>query len=75
MFHQSPVIPGCIYEYHHQTPAYPLLPIKSATAENLAEFILVELLKEMDIPENIKKLEIGVDEGFGQGAWFEKIVG
>jgi len=52
-----------------------LLPIKNATAENLAEFILVELLKEMDIPENIKKLEIGVDEGFGQGAWFEKIVG
>jgi len=52
-----------------------LLPMNSATAENLAEFILEELLKEMDLPKNIKKLEIGVDEGFGQGAWFEKVVG
>lgn len=52
-----------------------LLPMNSTTAENLAEFILEELLKEMDIPKNIKKLEIGVDEGFGQGVWIEKIVG
>ncbi len=52
-----------------------LLPMNSVTAENLAEFILEELLKEMDLPKNIKKLEIGVDEGFGQGAWIEKVVG
>ena len=52
-----------------------LLPMNSTTAENLAEFILEELLKEMDLPKNVKKLEIGVDEGFGQGAWIEKVVG
>lgn len=52
-----------------------LLPMKSVTAENLAEFVLEELLKEIDFPKNVKKLEIGVDEGFGQGAWAEKVVG
>ena len=51
------------------------LPIKSTTAENLAEYILRELLKKMDVPKNVKKIEIGVDEGFGQGAWVEKVVG
>ena len=52
-----------------------LLPMKSVTAENLAEFVLEELLKEIDFPKNVKKLEIGVDEGFGQGVWVEKVVG
>ncbi|MFW6122244.1 MAG: 6-pyruvoyl trahydropterin synthase family protein [Petrotogales bacterium] len=52
-----------------------LLPIKSITAENLAEYILEELLKKIDLPENVKKIEIGVDEGPGQGAIAEKIVG
>jgi len=52
-----------------------LLPMDSTTAENLSEFILNELVKELDIPNNVKKLKIGVNEGFGQGAWFEKVVG
>jgi len=52
-----------------------LLPIKSATAENLAWYILEELLKKIDLPKNVKKINIGVDEGFGQGARAEKIVG
>ena len=52
-----------------------LLPMNSVTAENLAEYVLEELLKEIDLPKNVKKLVIGVDEGFGQGAWFEKVVG
>ncbi len=52
-----------------------LLPMNAVTAENLAEYVFIELLKELDLPKNIKRLEIGVDEGFGQGAWFEKVVG
>ena len=51
------------------------LPIKSVTAENLAEYILDEMLKIIKIPKNVKRLEIGVDEGFGQGAWAERVVG
>ena len=49
--------------------------MNAVTAENLAEYVFIELLKELDLPKNIKRLEIGVDEGFGQGAWFEKVVG
>ena len=52
-----------------------LLPIRNVTAENLAEFILEEFLKEAPPPQNVKKIELGVDEGYGQGAWIEKNVG
>jgi 6-pyruvoyltetrahydropterin/6-carboxytetrahydropterin synthase len=52
-----------------------LLPLKSTTAENLAEYILDKLLKKIDLPKNVKKIDIGVDEDFGQGAWAEKILG
>jgi len=51
------------------------LPMKNITAENLSQYVLDEMIKGFDIPENISKLEIGIDEGFGQGAWIEKIVG
>ena len=52
-----------------------LLPIDSSTVENLAEYILDELLKKNSLSQNIKRIEIGVDEGYGQGAWVEKIIG
>lgn len=52
-----------------------LLPITSATSENLADYALSELIQNMDLPKNIKKIEIGVDEGFGQEAWISKVVG
>lgn len=52
-----------------------LLPIKNVTAENLAEYVLNELSKKINLPKNVKKIEIGVDEGFGQGAWTEKVIG
>jgi 6-pyruvoyltetrahydropterin/6-carboxytetrahydropterin synthase len=51
-----------------------ILPISSTTAENLAIYVLKELQKIIDIPSNVKKIEIGVDEGFGQGAWIEKVM-
>ena len=52
-----------------------LLPIQSVTAENLAEYILKELLKKINLSKNINKIDIGIDEGFGQVAHAEKIVG
>lgn len=52
-----------------------LLPLESITAENLALYILEELLKKIDLPKNVRKIEIGVDEGFGQSAMVEKILG
>jgi 6-pyruvoyltetrahydropterin/6-carboxytetrahydropterin synthase len=52
-----------------------LLPIKNATAEDLAEYILTQLLKRIDLPENVEKIEIRVDEGLGQGAFVERTLG
>ncbi|RLI65605.1 MAG: 6-pyruvoyl tetrahydropterin synthase family protein [Candidatus Asgardarchaeum californiense] len=52
-----------------------LIPFKSSTVENLAEHILNQLIKKIILSKNIKKIEIGVDEGFGQGAKVEKTIG
>ena len=49
-----------------------ILPINAVTAENLAEYILDKLNEKIRWPENIRKIEIGVDEGIGQGARVEK---
>jgi 6-pyruvoyltetrahydropterin/6-carboxytetrahydropterin synthase len=48
------------------------LQIQSATAEHLAEYILNRVIETMTIPGNIEKIEIGLDEGWGQGAWVSK---
>lgn len=50
------------------------LPIVSTSAENLASYILDLFLKKMKFPKTIKLVEIGVDEGFGQGAKISKII-
>ena len=50
------------------------LPIKSTSAENLAGYILDELMKKMSLPREIESVEIGVDEGYGQGARVSKKV-
>ncbi len=47
------------------------LPIYSSSAENIASYILQEFIKRAGVEgrSNIRKVEIGVDEGRGQGAW------
>lgn len=49
------------------------LPISSTSAENLACFILEKILKKISLPGNVDGIEIGVDEGYGQGARISKI--
>lgn len=44
------------------------LPIDSTSAENLAAFILEKILNKTTLPDNVEYIEIGVDEGYGQGA-------
>ena len=46
-----------------------ILEIEVASAEMLAEFVLSRLLSKVKFPPNVTKIEIGVDEGRGQGAW------
>jgi len=46
-----------------------VLDIDVASAETLAGFVLSRLLEKVKFPPNVTKIEIGVDEGRGQGAW------
>lgn len=46
-----------------------LLPIRSATAENLCQYVMNEVVKRANLPREVTGLKIGVDEGYGQGAW------
>lgn len=45
-----------------------LLPLSSTTAENIAEYILDRVTKQVGFPSNVEAIEIRVDEGPGQGA-------
>jgi 6-pyruvoyltetrahydropterin/6-carboxytetrahydropterin synthase len=48
------------------------LPIKSTSAENLASYILNQVLEKIEFPSGVDCVEIGVDEGYGQGARISK---
>jgi len=50
------------------------LPISSTSAENLASYILNTVIKRMSLPSQVDGIEIGVDEGFGQGARISKML-
>jgi 6-pyruvoyltetrahydropterin/6-carboxytetrahydropterin synthase len=43
------------------------LPLDSTSAENLASYILDKVIERLPM-DRLKEVEIGVDEGFGQGA-------
>ena len=45
-----------------------LLPIESTSAEILSDYILKLFYKQLKKYDNIHSIEIGVDEGFGQGS-------
>lgn len=49
-----------------------LLPIDSTSAETLSKYILEQVAERLSSEKQIEKMEIGVDEGFGQGAWTTK---
>ncbi len=44
------------------------IPVQSSSAENLASYILQKLV-ELSFPENVEEIGVGIDEGYGQGAW------
>lgn len=45
------------------------LDIEVTSAETLAGFVLKRMLDTVEFPKNVRMIEIGVDEGRGQGAW------
>ena len=51
-----------------------ILPIETTSAENLSNYILEKIHKQLIEYNNIYEIEIGVDEGYGQGAWVRKTI-
>jgi 6-pyruvoyltetrahydropterin/6-carboxytetrahydropterin synthase len=45
-----------------------LLPIDSTSAEKLSIYIIKKMIDKIKIYSNLNKIELGIDEGFGQGA-------
>lgn len=46
-----------------------MLDVTVTSAEELAEWVIRRLLEKVTFPENVRRVEIGVDEGRGQGVW------
>jgi 6-pyruvoyltetrahydropterin/6-carboxytetrahydropterin synthase len=49
-----------------------LVPISSSSAEHLAEYVLHSFIKKLGKNHMLTKVEIGIDEGYGQGAWISQ---
>lgn len=49
-----------------------LLPVPNCSAENLAQYALDALLAELRPGPHVREVEVGVDEGYGKGAWARK---
>jgi 6-pyruvoyltetrahydropterin/6-carboxytetrahydropterin synthase len=45
------------------------LPIPATTVEELSKYVLTRFIEEADLPKGVEKVSIGMDEGWGQGAW------
>lgn len=51
-----------------------LLAIPSTSAENLASYVCKELESYLQDHSNVEMIEVGVDEGYGQGAFITKTI-
>jgi 6-pyruvoyltetrahydropterin/6-carboxytetrahydropterin synthase len=46
-----------------------LLDTEESSAEELSRVFLLRLLEQVIFPENVSRLEVGIDEELGQSAW------
>lgn len=46
-----------------------LLDTEESSAEELSRVFLLRLLEQVTFPENVSRLEVGIDEELGQSAW------
>ena len=46
-----------------------LLPLEATTAEALCEYVADEILRLVAFPPTARRLDVGVDETYGKGAW------
>lgn len=51
-----------------------LLPVEHTSAESLAAYVLDEVLAHVDLPPQVTRLDVGVDETYGKGAWAGRVL-
>ena len=51
-----------------------LLDIPTTTAEEMSKMMAERMVAEIDIPENVSSLSIGLDEERGQTAWYTVVL-
>ena len=51
-----------------------LLPVEATTAEALCEFVADEVLRLVEFPETVQRLDVGLDETYGKGAWATRLL-
>ena len=49
-----------------------MLDIPSTTAEDLAKYVYEEFMRRTEFTTETTYVEVGVDEGYGKGAWFSE---
>ena len=47
-----------------------LLPVPTTTAEEMSKMMALRMVREVEIPANVRTLSIGLDEERGQTAWY-----
>ena len=48
-----------------------MLPVPTTTAEEMSKMMAEKMVREIEIPANIRSLAVGLDEERGQTAWYE----
>ncbi|KUE73218.1 6-pyruvoyl tetrahydropterin synthase [Candidatus Methanomethylophilus sp. 1R26] len=48
-----------------------MLPVPTTTAEEMSKMMAEKMVREIQIPANIRSLAVGLDEERGQTAWYE----
>jgi len=70
----DPTGQNIVLEMAERTYSFPrtdvvLLPLRASTVEELSRYILGRFVSEWRVPENVDRIELGIEEGRGQGAW------
>jgi 6-pyruvoyltetrahydropterin/6-carboxytetrahydropterin synthase len=59
--------------YEIPLPDAHLLPLEATTAEALAEYVADEVVRLVEFPPTVRRLDVGLDETYGKGAWATRV--
>ena len=51
-----------------------LLDIPTTTAEEMSKMMTLRMVAEIDFPENVRYVSVGLDEERGQTAWYREVL-